>query len=215
MPRRGGRHRPGDQRNRFVPIQAPQTLNSPTQLATQIRFHLESIGENNAHHAFEQLCLGLTRRRIVSNVIAATGPVSAGGDGGRDAESFWTVVAKELPDTSFFTALATEDAVVLAVTAQRTKIPSKIKSDLAKIGGKGEPVNRVIYFTISPVDTAKRHELQEHARGQYLIALDIWDAQAIANELASPDLFHLAVEFLHVPSSLAPAREESDEGLPE
>jgi hypothetical protein len=68
-----------------------------------IRFHLETLGETNAHHPFEQLCLGLTRRRIVSNVLPATGPVSAGGDGGRDAESFWSLVAKELPDTSRFT----------------------------------------------------------------------------------------------------------------
>jgi hypothetical protein len=190
-------------------------LNSPTQLATMIRFYLETLGETNAHHPFEQLCLGLTRRRIVSNVMPATGPVSAGGDGGRDAESYWSIVARELPNTSLFTSLATEDAVVLAVTAQRENVPSKIRSDLAKIGGKGEPVDRVIYFTIAPVDTAKRHELQEHTRTQYSIALEIWDAQAIANELASPDLFHLAVDFLHVPSSLAPERDESEEELPE
>lgn len=189
--------------------------NSPTQLATQIRFHLEILGETNSHHPFEQLCLGLTRRRIVSNVIPATGPVSAGGDGGRDAESFWSVLAEELPDTSFFTALATADAVVLAVTAQRDNVPSKIRSDLSKICGKGAPVDRVIYFTIAPVDTAKRHELQAHARKEYSVGLEIWDAQAIANEIASPDLFYLAVDYLHVPSSLAPEREESDSDLPD
>jgi hypothetical protein len=83
-------------------------LDTPTQLATQIRFHLESLGESNAHHPFEQLCLGLTRRRIVSNVMPATGPVAAGGDDGRDGESYWSVVASELPDTSLFTALATD-----------------------------------------------------------------------------------------------------------
>lgn len=190
-------------------------MTSPTQLATMIRFYLETLGETNAHHPFEQLCLGLTRRRIVSNVLPATGPVSAGGDGGRDAESFWSIVAKELPDTSLFTALATEDAVVLAVTAQRENVPSKIRSDLAKICGKGEPVDRVIYFTVTPVDTAKRHELQARAREQHSIALQIWDAQAIANEIASADLFYLAVDFLHLPSSLAPAREESRDGLPD
>lgn len=190
-------------------------LNSPTQLAAQIRFHLETLGETNAHHPFEQLCLGLTRRRIVSNVIPATGPVSAGGDGGRDAESFWSVLAKELPDTSLFTALATEDAVVLAITAQRDSVPAKIRSDLSKISGKGEPVDRVIYFTIAPVDTAKRHELQAYAREQYSVGLQIWDAQAIANEIASPDLFYLAVDHLHVPSSLAPEREDTPGELPD
>jgi len=198
-----------------VPHLGGLLLNSPTQIASQIRFSLESLRETNAHHPFEQLCLGLTRRRLVSNVIPATGPVSAGGDGGRDAESFWSVLAKELPDTSCFTALATEEAVVLAVTAQRDNVPSKIRSDLSKICGNGEPVDRVIYFTITPVDTAKRHELQAHAREEHSIGLEIWDAQAISNELASPDLFYLAVDFLHVPSALAPEREATDGDLPQ
>jgi len=190
-------------------------LDSPTQLAAQIRFHLETLGETNAHHPFEQLCLGLTRRRIVSNIIPATGPVSAGGDGGRDAESYWSVVAKELPDTSLFTTLAAEDSVVLAVTAQRDDVPSKIRSDLSKICGKGEPVDRVIYFTVVPIDVAKRHDLQEHAQGQHSVALDVWDAQAIATEIASPDLFYLAVDYLHLPSSLAPERDETQDDLPD
>lgn len=190
-------------------------LDSPTQLATQIRFHLEALGETNAHHPFEQLCLGLTRRRIVSNVIPATGPVSAGGDGGRDAESFWSVLAKELPDTSLFTALATQDAVVLAVTAQRADVASKIRSDLSKICGKGEPVDRVIYFTVAPLETAKRHDLQEHARDRHSVTLEIWDAQAIATEIASADLFYLAVDYLHLPSSLAPERDETQDELPD
>jgi hypothetical protein len=44
--------------------------------------------------------------------------------------------------------------------------------------------------------------------------LEIWDAQAIANEIASPDLFYLAVDFLHVPSSLAPERHDPADELP-
>src|SRR5699024_1502556 len=55
-------------------------LISPTQFARQIRFHLESLGMTKAHHPLEQLCLGLTRRRVASNVIPGTGPVSASGD---------------------------------------------------------------------------------------------------------------------------------------
>ena len=84
-------------------------METSTQLATQIRFHLDSLGESNGHHAFEQLCLGLTRRRIVSNVMPAAGPVAAGGDHGRDGESCWSVVASDLPNTSVFTALATDE----------------------------------------------------------------------------------------------------------
>jgi hypothetical protein len=190
-------------------------LDTATQLATQIRFHLESLGESNAHHPFEQLCLGLTRRRIVSNVMPATGPVAAGGDDGRDGESYWSILASELPDTSLFTALATDEDVVIAVTTQRDDIPTKVRNDLAKICTDSAPVDRVIYFTVSPVSVSKRHELQKHARETHAIALDIWDAQAIADELAAHDLFYLAVDHLHLPSSLAPERPETEAALPD
>jgi hypothetical protein len=190
-------------------------LESPTQLATQIRFYLESLGESNAHHPFEQLCLGLTRRRIASNVMPATGPVAAGGDDGRDGESYWSSLASELPDTSLFTALATHENVVIAVTTQRNDIPSKIRNDLAKICTDSAPVDRVIYFTVTPVVISKRHELQKLARDTYSVALDIWDAQAIADELAAHDLFYLAVDYLHLPSSLAPERSQSEATLPD
>ena len=190
-------------------------METPNQLATQIRFHLESLGESNAHHPFEQLCLGLTRRRIASNVMPATGPAAAGGDDGRDGESYWSTIASELPGTSLFTALATDEDVVLAVTAQRDDIPSKIRNDLTKICTDSAPVNRVVYFTVTPVATSKRHELQKHARETYSVALDIWDAQAIACELASNDLFFLAVDYLHLPSSLAPERPETEATLPD
>jgi hypothetical protein len=190
-------------------------LETHTQLATQIRFHLESLGESNAHHPFEQLCLGLTRRRIASNVMPATGPVASGGDDGRDGESYWSIIASELPGTSLFTALATDEDVVLAVTTQRDDIPSKIRNDLAKICTDSAPVDRVIYFTVAPVNTSKRHDFQKQASETYSVALDIWDAQAIADELASHDLFYLAVDYLHLPSSLAPERPETEATLPD
>ncbi|GAA2531390.1 hypothetical protein GCM10010398_15610 [Streptomyces fimbriatus] len=57
------------------------------QLERRIRFALSILGESNSHHDFETLSLGLTLRRITSNLVPATGPVSSGGDLGWDAES--------------------------------------------------------------------------------------------------------------------------------
>ncbi len=147
--------------------------------------------------------------------MPATGPVAAGGDDGRDGESYWSIIASELSGTSQFSALATDENVVLAVTTQRDEIPSKIRSDLGKICMDSAPVDRVIYFTVAPVNISKRHEIQKHARETYSVVLDIWDAQAIADELASQDLFYLAVDYLHLPSSLAPERQETEGTLPD
>ena len=68
---------------------------------------------------------------------------------------------------------------------------------------------------MAPIDTARRHELQQHARDRHSVALEIWDAQAISTEIASPDLFYLAVDYLHLPSSLAPERDETEGELPD
>lgn len=176
---------------------------SPTQLAAQIRFALETLAETNDHHAFERICAGLARRRIVSNLLPATGPVSAGGDQGRDAESHWT----DLPNegvTSWFSLLASTEPVALACTIQKSDLAAKIRRDLSAITESGNKVRRVIYFTITAVPVAQRHQLQSHARDTHVIELDIWDAQGIAQHLADHDLIYLAVEHLHLPTELAP-----------
>ncbi|MET8631780.1 hypothetical protein [Streptomyces sp. NPDC004680] len=185
------------------------------QLERRIRFALGTLGESNSHHEFEALCLGLARRRITSNLLPATGPVSSGGDQGRDAESHWTNIPRENPDTSLFAELASTQRVVMACTIQATDVPGKIRRDLASICGQGTPVARVIYFTVTAVPARKRHDLIDEAARTHQVELEIWDAAALALHLADYDLFYLAVQYLHLPSDLAPPRPESAGELPD
>ncbi|MBB5938791.1 NB-ARC domain-containing protein [Streptomyces zagrosensis] len=188
-------------------------MSSPTQRAQLIRFGLTTLGEHNAHHDFERICFELARHRIVSNLVPATGPVSGGGDQGRDGESHWTNLPNELPDSSVFVTMASTEKVVLACTIQEKDVPSKIRKDLATICGQGDVVQRVVYFTVAAVAVKKRHELQDEARQKYDVALDIWDAAAIAQHLSDPDLFYLAVEFLHLPADPTCAPPQRDTWL--
>ncbi|MFK4688199.1 hypothetical protein RKD22_001134 [Streptomyces pristinaespiralis] len=185
------------------------------QLERRIRFALSILGESNSHHEFEALCLGLARRRITSNLFPATGPVSSGGDQGRDAESHWTNIPRELPGTSLFAARASIQRVVMACTIQITDVPGKIRRDLASICGQGTPVDRVIYFTVTAVPARKRHNLIDGAARTHQVELEIWDAAALALHLADYDLFYLAVQYLRLPSDLAPPRPESAGELPD
>ncbi|MFD9335017.1 hypothetical protein ACFWBF_11520 [Streptomyces sp. NPDC060028] len=185
------------------------------QLERRIRFELDTLAETNSHHEFELLCLGLARRRITSNLLPATGPVSSGGDQGRDAESHWTNIPRELPGTSVFEALASTERVVMACTIQKAEVPSKIRKDLASICGQGTAVHRVIYFTVTPIPSGKKHKLIEEAARAHGVELDIWDAAALAAHLADHDLFYLAVQYLHLSSDLAPARPETAGALPD
>ncbi|MGW6971874.1 hypothetical protein [Streptomyces sp. NPDC054952] len=185
------------------------------QLERRIRFALSILGESNSHHEFEALCLGLARRRITSNLLPATGPVSSGGDQGRDAESHWTTIPRELPGTSLYASLASTQRVVMACTLQAADVPGKIRKDLASICGQGTPVDRVIYFTVTAVPTRKRHDLIEEATRINQVDLEIWDAAALALHLADYDLFYLAVQYLHLPSDLAPPRPDGAGELPD
>ncbi|PTT70797.1 hypothetical protein [Arthrobacter sp. HMWF013] len=181
-------------------------MTSRLALEKRIRYELSTLAETNSHHDFEAICLGLARKRIATNLMPATGPVSAGGDQGRDAESFWSNLPTEATALSTFALGATQENVVLACTIQQAHVPTKIRADLGSICTQGERVDRVVFFTLSPVPVAKRHELQRQARDRHGISLDIWDGVAVARELSEHDLYHLAVDYLHLPSDLAPER---------
>jgi hypothetical protein len=43
-------------------------------------FQPHHLGAGNAHHAIEDLCTRVAQRRMSSNILLVTGPVSAGGD---------------------------------------------------------------------------------------------------------------------------------------
>lgn len=174
-------------------------MNIPRQSSLLIRFALDSLGERNAHHEFEQLCLRVARRVLVSNLLPATGPVSSGGDQGRDAESFWTNLAGGPSPVSAFARLASGEKVVLASTIQKDRVPAKIRRDMASICGQGSPVQRVLYFTVSPVTVAMRHRLEDEARDTHQVELQIFDAAALTQFLTEPDLYFLAERYLGLP----------------
>ncbi|MFK0194902.1 tetratricopeptide repeat protein [Kitasatospora sp. NPDC090308] len=174
-------------------------MNATMQFGLLIRFALDTLGERNAHHDFEQLCLEVARRRIVSNLAPATGPVSSRGDQGRDSESFWTDLAGTRSPVSAFARLASGAKVVLACTIQKDNVPAKIRKDIASICGQGSPVQHVLYFTVAPVTVGARHQLENEVRDAHQVELDIFDAALLTQFLTDPDLYFLAERYLGLP----------------
>ena len=170
-----------------------------------IRFSLEKLGAANGHHEFERLAFQLARLRIASNLQEATGPVSAGGDQGRDFESYRTYLADSL-GSGAFVGRASADVIVGACTLNKDTL-SKINSDLETIFSS--PLtrpNRVIYFCEPNVTVGKRHQAQTACREKYSADLDIYDGNWIAGELIAEDTFYLAQRFLSVSSEFSPAQ---------
>ena len=174
------------------------------QIIAQIRFQLEQLTYKNAHHEFEHLCRHLTRSRICSNVLPATGPVSAGGDQGRDFETFRTYLASSLIAKSSFIGLIRSNPVAFTCSIQKENINNKIKSDVETVMGSGTKVDDVYFFSTTSISVSTRHDLQQWAKDNYQIHLEILDGEAISELLSDRDVFWIAESYLKIPGEIYP-----------
>jgi hypothetical protein len=189
-----------------------------TEWVTLIRFHLNQLAVRNGHHEFERLAMAFARARIASNLLPATGPVSAGGDQGRDFETFRTYYVRD-PEESGFRRLASPETLSFACTLQQEGIGRKIREDVESTmnppEGRAGPRPGAIYvFTAGDVTVALRHQLQDWACQEHGVELEIIDGEALAENLADHDLHWIAATYLHLPRDLAPPAppaEDNDE----
>ncbi|WP_149535763.1 hypothetical protein [Siccirubricoccus phaeus] len=177
-----------------------------SELKGYIRYQLAQLSARNAEHEFERLAFEVARRRIASNLLPATGPVQAGGDQGRDFESYRSYLAGSGLRSGSAVAKIEGGILAGAVTINK-KILGKIKSDLKTIFGSGERPTRVVYFCEANLPVAKRHILKEFCKTQYSAGLDIIDGEAIADMLADTDLHWIAERYLDIPANIWPVAE--------
>jgi hypothetical protein len=184
---------------------------NPDQLAKYIQYRLAMMGEENAHHRFEDLCFRLAKATVASHLLPPTGPVSAGGDQGRDFESFRLDGAGGNVTRIFATAISTADTIVFACTTQKgsdAELARKIKHDVATATTR-DPKPTVVYFyaaslTLAP---AARHGLQDWAKREHGLSLEVIDQRAIAELLTDPPNRWLAQHYLSLPEGMLPQDE--------
>lgn len=179
---------------------------TPAKLAGVIRFHLNQLTARNGHHEFEHLARHLARARVYSNILPATGPVGAGGDQGRDFETFASRIVHLA--LSSFNDRSSNGNVAFACSLDQEIIP-KIRSDVKSICDAGA-VDEIVYFCEANVPVGRRHRLQTWARTERNVALQIFDGTAIAELLTERDVFWIAQEFLHVPAEAMPEPLDDD-----
>ena len=180
-------------------------MKNRVELRAYIRYQLAQLGARNGAHEFEQRRFALARLRHVSNVQPATGPVQAGGDQGRDFESYRTYLQSSSLARSVFLSLASSDVVVGACTLEKRDTAAKVRSDLAVIFEGGMRPDAVIYFCEPDIPVARRHQLQEECLAVYEATLSLHDGAAIADQLADPDTFWIAADNPLVPADMFPS----------
>ncbi|MFI2715140.1 hypothetical protein ACH5AI_02175 [Streptomyces collinus] len=184
---------------------------SQEELTSYLRFQLAQLRARNGHHSFEDICRDFARQNILANILPATGPVAAGGDQGRDFETFHTYLKSNLGADGIFIGLASGETVVFACTLQVDNIASKVMGDLSSICGTGTSVDRVFFFAETEVTAAKRHDLIRRAHEEYNVALEIIDGVALSEALAQERNTWIAVQHLNVPTAFLPQRVKAPE----
>jgi hypothetical protein len=139
---------------------APPSL-TREQLIQQIRFAIEQLTPTNGAHRFEELCRHFARKTIAANILPATGPVAGGGDQGRDFETFHSYLREQLGPSGGFAGRVSDGPVAFACTLQRDALPTKLRSDVAKIMASGTAVARIYAFTGADLRVDRRHALLE------------------------------------------------------
>lgn len=181
---------------------------SIAQAEAYIGFRLDSLASANEHHRFEEIATRIARKRISANILVATGPVSSGGDQGRDAESYTTRIPDELPNAAGFSASASTEPVVVACTIQKSSLKSKVLADVDSICAAGaDRVTHIAYFSVHPISAGATHDLKKTIRDKYDVSLDIFSGSDVATLLAEPDLVWVARQYLDLPSSMIPPPE--------
>ena len=186
---------------------------TPSEVEQQVRFALSQLPAQNAHHEFERICRHLTEQFLCSNVLPATGPVSAGGDQGRDFETFRTYLREELGPSGAFLGLVSQGTIAFVCTTQTTGLPTKIKRDIEKVCASGHPVHEVRAFTLASVPVGTRHQLEAWTEASYGVNLEFHDGESVANLLAKPSGFWIAERFLSIPADIRPETDASDGAL--
>jgi hypothetical protein len=170
----------------------------------QLLFQLDQLSATNSHHEFEHICRHLARETITPSILPATGPVSAGGDDGRDFETFTTFIRRKEARSSLFRGLGESSPLVFTCSiTDKSRVKAKVRADLGTICARESP-HIVYFFSNQNIPIATRLELQRECYENHKCKLEILDAQAIAEQFLDPGVFWIAEEYLHIPNDLFP-----------
>jgi len=177
---------------------------NPHKIAQYIKFRLCNLGSENKHHDFEWVCYYVAKNRLYENLMPATGPVTAGGDGGQDFETYNTHIARQPFDRIGDARVIAAEHVAFACTLQKDGIKGKLERDLSTILRSAAETREVYYFLAQDLAVGMRNKYKASLQSTHGVPVQIFDASKIADWLAEPALFWIAEEFLSVGSEFSP-----------
>lgn len=176
------------------------------ELVKYIQYRLSALVEENAHHRFEELCFRIAKATVATNLLPPTGPVSAGGDQGRDFESYRVPESGGSTTAIFASCIKASSTLVFGCTTQRGEfadLAAKVKGDIDTACRRSPKPTSIYYYIAScTLPPAKRHILQDWALMTHSVHLEVQDQRTIAEALGERPNRWLAQHYLQVPGEM-------------
>jgi len=136
-------------------------MNNRQNVIQQIRFGISQLSAQNGYFKFEHICRHLTRARICSNILPATGPVQGGGDQGRDFETFPTYFKKSSSGKNSYQDLISEKPAAFACSLEKnpSRKNGKIEKDVNSILENGNSIERIFFFSGEDIKIGNRNKI--------------------------------------------------------
>ena len=182
---------------------------SPTQLIQYLRFALDELTHRNGQFDFEALAQEIVRSRIASNIVTATGQVSAKGDQGRDAETYTSYLKQQLGPHTAFLAHVSDTMIAVCCTIQQEDLKDKFVKDAKKVMDSGAPIERIYAMCSAPVSVGVRHDIEAAAEAASGVPVELLDGKWIAEQLADNELIWIARRYLELSDAMMPLPEPS------
>ncbi len=155
-------------------------------LQRQIRQELTHLGARDGAIDFQRLCFDLACVTVSSNFKYPTGPVGAGGDQGRDFETFWSAEAQVLPD-GVELGIKRGHKVVGLCTLQKDNLPSKICADAQRACEGHERVDRLLAYTERDIPQGRQEKIRRTLAAEpfcLTVPIDFFGGEEISRLLA-------------------------------
>ena len=193
------------------------------ELKSQIKFSLETLDATNGHHKFEDVSFAIAKVKITPNLKKATGPVSKGGDQGKDFESYISFISNEnkilLPDSEskdFDKITHTKLAVACSIQKEPVKIKKggdlgqcKLKDDVEKIMDHDPKVKTILFFSNQFIPISDQHKSIKWAKN-INITLEVYDLNWFAEELSGSGIgYEICSQYLNIPIENLPINKDN------
>ncbi|WP_420443414.1 NB-ARC domain-containing protein [Candidatus Poriferisodalis sp.] len=134
-------------------------------LQRQIRLALTQLGARDASLDFQRLCFELACVTVSSYFVYPAGPVGAGGDQGRDFETFWTADSEVLRD-GIELGVERRHKVVGLCTLQQRGLARKICADAKRACEGHESVDRLLAYTERDIPRGAQEKIRADLAGE-------------------------------------------------